>query len=158
MRWVVFAVLDAVLMVNGQESKPHGNTHKRNSATESKDAPNTAGQTVVIVNQQTPQRQNYGHTSQSPSYFHELLLPQNIPTDALVIVGIAGIVIAICTLKKIGKQVDEMGRATGVMQRQVDAQNESLRARITVGFSQNVFDMVLQDGIFCVFLETLNGP
>jgi len=44
----------------------------------------------------------------SPTYLHELLSPQNLPNIALVLVGIGGIIVAICTLKAINHQAVEM--------------------------------------------------
>src|ERR1700693_5331427 len=115
MRWIVLAVIGGAMMVYGQEAKPHSNTDKRNSATESNDAANPTGQTVVVVNQQAAQGQQNDHPAKSPSYLHELLLPPNIPNLALVLVGIGGIVIAIRTLKAVGKQIAEMRRQGEVM-------------------------------------------
>ena len=110
MKVVILAVIGAALMVSGQETKSLSNAHKRDSAAESKDATHPTGQTVVVVNQQTPQGQENNHATKSPSYLHELLQPQNIPNIALAVVGVIGIVIAIRTLKAINHQVYEMRR------------------------------------------------
>jgi hypothetical protein len=130
MKWMVLAVICADLMVNGQEAKPRSNAHKRDSTAERKDATNTAGQTVITVNQQAPQGQGNNHASKPPSYLHELLLPQNVPNLALVIVGIAGIVTAIYTLKRLGRQAVEMRLQRIEMTRQ---RHETRRQRRIMG-------------------------
>lgn len=128
MRWLAIAVIGAALMVHGQEAKPHSNANKRNSATESKDATDTAGQTVVVVNQQAPQGQQNDHAEQPRHSLHELLLPQNIPNVALVLVGIAGIVIAVRTLKALRSQAGIMRGQLEAMQGQI-AQMENSGAQ-----------------------------
>jgi hypothetical protein len=63
MKWMILAVIGAVLMLNGQEAKPHSDAGKRNSAAKGTDATDAAGQTVIVVNQQAPQRQENDHPS-----------------------------------------------------------------------------------------------
>lgn len=110
MKWLALAVIWAALMVNGQESKPHSNTHTSNSASEGKTAQDATGQQVVIVNQQAPQREQQNRPPKPPSYLSRLFSPENLPNVALVFVGIGGIVIAICTLFRINTQAIEMRR------------------------------------------------
>jgi hypothetical protein len=95
-------------MVNGQEAKPHSDAHKQNSATKSQDAVETIGQIETVVNQQTTQRQEKAHSTESPSYLSRLLSPENLPNDALVGVGVIGVVIAICTVWIIRKQTQAL--------------------------------------------------
>jgi hypothetical protein len=125
MKWVVLAIVGASLMVNGQEAKPRSNAHRRDSAAEAKDASTPTGQTVVL-NQQTPQGQESNHPAKSPSYLHELLLPQNVPSLALVFIGIAGIIAAICTMRTINHQVEEMSRQREVMFGQMRTMQEQV--------------------------------
>jgi hypothetical protein len=107
MRWIVLAVVSVALMVHGQETKSHGNDDKAGAAAKHKDTTDRGGRAVVVVNQQATQGQE--NTGSKPtSYLHELLLPQNIPNLALVVVGIAGIIVAICTLIVINKQTQAL--------------------------------------------------
>lgn len=128
MKWLLLAIVGATLVVNGQESKPHSNTHAQDTAAKSKDATSTAGQTVIVVNQQTPQGEQDNHPSKPPSYFHELLLPQNIPNLALVLVGIAGIITALLTLKVLSRQALSMRRQTTHLRRSVIEARRGVRA------------------------------
>jgi hypothetical protein len=113
MRWLIVAAISASFMVYGQEPKAHSNADKRNTASDSDHADKASSGTVIVVNQQTPHGQENDHTAKSPGYFHELLLPQNVPNVALAIVGFIGILIAICTLRIISRQ-------TNLMQSQFD--------------------------------------
>ena len=120
MKWAILAIVSAALMVNAQESKPHSSTHKEDSAAKGADATDpTAGQTVVVVNQEAAQGQESNHDRKPPSYLPELLLPPNIPNLALVIVGIAGIITALCTLKVLSRQALSMRRQTTHLRRSV---------------------------------------
>jgi hypothetical protein len=126
MRFAVLALLSASLMVNGQEAMPRGNANKRESTTKDKDASIPVGQTVVVVDQRAPQRQEDTHSNQPPSYLRELLAAQNLPNVVLVVVGFIGIVVAICTLKVIGKQVAEMRRQVDLTFGQLRAMHEQI--------------------------------
>src|ERR1700692_2329333 len=111
MRWltiVVAVLVGLAVMANGQEAKPHSDAHKRSSAGKVADAPDTVDQKVIVVNQQAPQGQVNNHASKSPSYLHELLLPQNIPNIALVI--LAGI-----TAFYVARQTRATAQATQAM-------------------------------------------
>jgi hypothetical protein len=103
MRFAWLIVTLAALMANGQESKPPA--HKGDSNAERKSTTDTAGQTVVVVNQQTPQEQD-----QPKHSYHELLSPPNIANSALALIGIVGIATAIVTLLYIRHQAIEMRR------------------------------------------------
>jgi hypothetical protein len=152
MRWIIPAIVGASLMVYGQELKPHSDTHRGPPATESQDSPSPSGRTVIVVNQQTPQRQQDDHSANPPSLFHEYLLPPNVLNLALVIVGIIGIVIAICTVRTIGKQ-------TNLMQSQFDQwvtltnwrtwkqpRNDTLRITVDL-VNPSEFPITLSEGI-----------
>ncbi|MGA7630230.1 MAG: hypothetical protein WCB11_05655, partial [Terriglobales bacterium] len=104
--WLL-AVIATALVMNGQEAKPHSDAHKGKPAAEGTDTSDT-GQTFIVVNQQAPRGQENDHPSNPPNSVHELFLIPNILTLALVIVGAAGIVIAIVSLRQINKQIAEM--------------------------------------------------
>jgi hypothetical protein len=124
-KWLLLAFFGASMMVNGQTTKPHSNTHTRNAASDHANAygsPQTrdpAERTVVVVNQQAPQGQQDDHPGKPPSYLHELLMPANLPNLLLVVVGIAGIITAICTLRVLSRQALSMRRQTTHLRRSV---------------------------------------
>jgi hypothetical protein len=150
--WAILAVIGTALMVNGQESKPHGEAHKENSATEHKDATDTTGRAVVVVNQQASQGKESNHGSKSPSYLHELLLPQNLPNIALVIV-------ASITAVFICWQARETARATEAMVRNTAAFIESQRPILATRPSGNPFADVMDRDNPRVQLALMNrGP
>jgi hypothetical protein len=120
----LIAIVGAALMANGQAARPHGDAHTKNSASKATDATDTAGQTVTVANQQAPQRMEESHAAKSPSYFSRLFAPENLPTIALVLVGFAGIVVAIRTLRTVESQAGIMRGQLGAMRGQI-AQMES---------------------------------
>jgi Co/Zn/Cd efflux system component len=85
----------------------------------------------------------------TPHYFTRLFSPENIPNIALVIVGIAGIITALCTLRILSRQ-------TTAIESQVNTQRETIRARLTIGFQDNVFDEILQNGRAVVSAKFIN--
>jgi len=119
MKYPILAVIFTTLMIYGQAANPHSDAHARNPGGASQDATDAAGQTVVVVNQQAPTRQENDHPGKPPSYFHELLA--NLPNLLLVGVGIGGIIIGVCTLKNIARQ-------TGLLVVYTAATRRSLRA------------------------------
>jgi hypothetical protein len=64
-----------------------------------------------VVNQAAPYAQNDRTTNESKSYFSRLFSPENLPNIALVVVGIGGIITAICTLRLIKTQTIDTGIA-----------------------------------------------
>ncbi|MGA8215602.1 MAG: hypothetical protein WB799_18535 [Candidatus Sulfotelmatobacter sp.] len=133
MKPLAFAIILVATMINGQEAKPHSDADRRNSAATSADAtPHTAGQTVVVVNQQPSQGQENNHSSKPPSYLHELLLPQNLPNLALVIV-------AAITAGFVCWQARETAKATKAMVGNTAAFIESQRPILAIKPSGNPF-------------------
>jgi hypothetical protein len=126
MKWVAFAFFAAALMVNGQESQPHSNTVKRDSAAHSKNATDAASQPMVVINQQTPQRQEDSHSGNPPSYLSRLFNPENLPNVALVVIGIGAIIVAFQSLKRIDKQIAEMRRQVDLTFGQLRAMHEQI--------------------------------
>jgi hypothetical protein len=111
----LLAVAFASLVIYGENPKSQSDAHKQNPA-HAIQQPDTG--TVIVVNQPAPQGPENSHATKPPSYIHELLLPQNVPNIALVIVGIVGIVAALCTLTAIKRQAHEMRRQRHEMVRQ----------------------------------------
>jgi hypothetical protein len=128
-RMAVLAIAFATVVVNGENPKAGGGTHgpeKTANATQQTDNP--AGRTVVVVNQQTPQGQEDSHSKKTPTYLSRLLAPENIPNIALVLVGIAGIITAVYTLKVLSRQAVSMRRQTTLLRRSVLWSRRSARA------------------------------
>ena len=123
MRWLVLGIIGAALVVNGQEAKPHSDTHKKTPPPKAQGATHTAARTVIVVNQDAPQGEKDNHPGKSPSYLSKLFGPENIPNIALVVVGIGGIIAALCTLRLISWQ-------TRVMVMQTKIAKTSARAAI----------------------------
>jgi len=111
MKWLVIAIVGTTLMVYGQEPKPHSNADKRHSTTESKDATNAAGQTVIVVNQQASQGQENDHPAKPPSYLSRLLSPENLPNIGLLVAAIAAFWVAIRTLNHMRESSERQLRA-----------------------------------------------
>jgi hypothetical protein len=126
MKWLVVTVIGATLMAHGQEAKPHGDAHKRNTSTESKKATDATSQTVIVVNQQQPNGEQNSHPAKLPSYLSRLFSPENLPNIALVIIGFGGIVVAIKSLRRIDIQITEMRRQVDVTLLQLRAMNEEI--------------------------------
>jgi len=119
MKWILIPIV-AILMVNGQESKPHSNADKEHAPSKRNDATDATSQTIFVINQQTPQRQENSHSAKSPSYLCRLFSPENIPNLALVLVGIGAIVVAMKSLGRIDKQIAEMKGQGSIMQGQLE--------------------------------------
>jgi hypothetical protein len=132
MRIALMAVVLAALMVYGQQSKPQSATHTQSPAEAVQEPSSAAAPSVVVKNQNTSQRQEEKHPAEPLSYLHELLLPQNLPALALVAVGIAGIWVAVCTLKDIQKQTENAGLAARAAQASANALVNAERPWIVV--------------------------
>lgn len=125
MKYFLWGLLYAVLVVNGEQPKPHSREQKQkpNSATQQTDNPAT--QTVVVVDQQTPRGQEEKHSTNPPSYLSRLFSPENLPNVALAFV-------AAITAYFIAVQARETRRATEAMQRSTRLQEIGLRQWVDV--------------------------
>lgn len=101
--FVVF--LTIVLPISGQQQspKPDGNQPNGNGTTNP--APPTHRVITCEVKQEGTTIECQWPESVPEGYFKRLFSPGNAPNIALVVVGIAGIVAALCTLKKIERQI-----------------------------------------------------
>jgi len=104
---LVILIIVVVLPIYGQEKspKPSGNeSHTQNTnkpdAIKSPASPNAG----VVINQETTSCQCDRPKENSKSYLSRLFAPENLPNIGLLFAGIGGIVIAICTLRKIERQ------------------------------------------------------
>jgi hypothetical protein len=121
MRVALVIIAFAALVVYGEEAKAKPDAHKPKPADATQQAGDNTRPPIIVVNQLDAKREADNHASEPPSYFHELLLPQNAPTLALVIVGVL-------TLGAIWYQAREMTRATKEMRKSADAAERSTRA------------------------------
>lgn len=121
MRAALIAIVFAACMVYGEKPKPQRPTHAQSSADTTKEPDRASVPSVIVVNQDAAQREKDDKPSKAPGYFHELFLPQNLPTIALVGVGIGGIWVAICTLKDIQKQTRYLRKSVIASRRNAQA-------------------------------------
>src|ERR1700688_596684 len=124
MRAIVLALAFVSSMVTGQEANPHSDAHKRNSTAKSADAPDTAGRTIIVVNQPAPQGQENSHPAKSPSYLRRLFSAENLPNIALVIA-------AAITALYVARQARETAKATSAVERNTRAFIEGQRPIIS---------------------------
>jgi hypothetical protein len=99
-------VVAVFLPVYGQEKGPQTapNANHAQNTTGPAAATAHASAPLIVVNQQTTQAQHNGAANDSKSYFSRLFSPENLPNIGLLIAGIAGIVVAIYTLRTIKEQ------------------------------------------------------
>jgi hypothetical protein len=149
MKLTVAIFVLAAILVYGKETKPHRNTDIQHTAAQDKKQPDSAGQTVIIVDQQAPQGQQDDHTHESPSYLHRLFSPENLPTIALVIVGIVGTVVALITLFHIKRQADTLDEHKTKFDELAKAANSNAQASIlqVQAMQGQITEMSIQSGL-----------
>jgi hypothetical protein len=113
-------------MVDGEEAKPKSSATQQHAAAESKDATDTAGRAIIVVNEQTPQGQQDHHPAEPPNYFSRLFAPENLPNIALVLVGLGAIAVAMGSLGRIDEQILEMRRQVDLTFGQLRATHEQI--------------------------------
>ncbi|MGB6877265.1 MAG: hypothetical protein WBD87_14660 [Candidatus Acidiferrales bacterium] len=75
-----------------------------------------------------------GACHDSDSYLCKLISPTNLPTDYLVIIGIAGVFAAVFTLKSIHHQAVQMRKQTKISKQNIELFISKERARLAVNF------------------------
>lgn len=94
------------LVVHGQEKAPEA---KKNQESTQPPAPSNATNTPsIVVNKQTTYEQGDGAEKKPKGYFARLISPENVPNIGLLVVGVIGIIIAICSLRAIQRQILQM--------------------------------------------------
>ncbi|HEV2379193.1 MAG TPA: hypothetical protein VG206_05280 [Terriglobia bacterium] len=106
MRIIIAAFVFAALVVYGEKAKAQSKASEHNSAAAKQQSDGTGTGTVIVVNQQTTKGEEQRHEAKAPSYHHELLLPQNLPNLALVMIGIFAVAMAYHTLRALKRQID----------------------------------------------------
>jgi len=132
MKYLALAVLLAVLQTPPSVPRP-SNPHDNNPAHATRQADGTASQTVVVANQRAPNRDENRSTTPPEGYFKRLSSPEILPQVILCAVGIAGVIIATCTLGKIATQAREMRHQRIVMRGQLGTMRRQLREMQAAG-------------------------
>lgn len=125
-------ILATVLPIYGQEKSPQSAPNKNYANDVKKREPQTAPASptpqVNVINQQASAAQEYGAKNHADSYLRRLFSPENLPSIGLLIAGIAGIVVAICTLKIIERQTGHIARQARSMRYQTTILRNSAEA------------------------------
>jgi hypothetical protein len=100
--------LACILPIYGQQEGAKSSTQKGNPAKPTNPNPPTAPSITNVINQQATDSQKQNPDDHPKKYLARLLSAENLPNDLLVLVGVIATVIAICTLKNIGRQTDHM--------------------------------------------------
>jgi hypothetical protein len=133
LRWGIFAVGFAlVLPIHGQKKGAEPNADERNATAKKKTLAPLIPSVVNVINQEASHQQADGATDHPKGYFERLFSPENLPNIGLFFVGLAGIIIAICTLRKIRNQADLMERQAKIMDRQADLMAASMTQWVSV--------------------------
>src|ERR1700733_7716506 len=98
-------LLTGVPVVDGQEIGSPSAAHKNNTKDTKQDSGQSASSTVIVVKQESPANQGDGSAKNPKEYFTRLFTtPENFPNIVLVLAGIAGIWIGVCTLRTLKRQ------------------------------------------------------
>ena len=92
----------------GQQSSSKAATQQNNANKPVAEAPQPVQ--AVTINEQQPEKSSQnanGSTNHAKSYL-DMLSPENLPTTILALVGVVGIIVAVCTLKAIQVQAGLM--------------------------------------------------
>jgi hypothetical protein len=128
-RLVVYALLIFAVQGQPERPKPSSNkTHPQGSSNPMPHTPSTASAgRAVVVDQQAPQAQESRPTNQPQSYLKRLLAAENLPSLILSLIGIVGVIVAICTLGSINQQAREMRHQRILMRGQLGAMRRQTR-------------------------------
>lgn len=97
--------------------KPDGTTRKHNSAPKDQSSPS-----VTFVDNRTAAPEENRAQQQSPNWY-----ATSAPAEwALFVAGTVGVIVALCTLKAINRQVDKMGRQEELIFEQIKAMHKQI--------------------------------
>jgi hypothetical protein len=119
-------VIMLALPIYGQKESPEPNSNEGHAQEAKK--PNPAPSPIpadapIVINQETTNTQNNGAESHTKGYLSRLLAPENLPNVGLFVIGFGGIIIAICSLRKIERQIATAERSVTTGVRQFAAEN-----------------------------------
>lgn len=122
-------VLACSQVVHGQsKSSPTGRDVSHTQNAKKPETASSPSNTAVVVKQETASTQGEGTKNGSKSYFARLFAPENLPNIALFVVGVGGIIVAVCTLKIIQRQTEHIARQARSMRYQTTILRESAAA------------------------------
>jgi hypothetical protein len=97
------AFLAVIIPIYGQDKRPQPDSNKGQSKQKPREtAPQASASSPTV--QQTPHEENKDNSKAADSYFIRLFAPENLPNIGLFLAGVAGIWVAIRTLKAIETQ------------------------------------------------------
>jgi hypothetical protein len=154
---IAFAVYHVAVPIKGQTPENDSGAYGQHGA-------NTNAVNIDTVNvdklnvrqQQESAKKSDRNGEKPPSYLHRLVEPEALPNTILCLVGIAGVFGAMFTLRAMKEQAGLMDRQVKVMEGQLEAQMESLRARLTIGFTENPFKRIVEGKMPLIIAKFIN--
>lgn len=131
---LVAAICCVIIPVNGQQGTTKSNANQKSSAKTQTPANSTIDVDTVNVNklnvtQQANAPDKAGqNANKSPSYLRRLIAPESLPNLILCIVGIAGVIVAICTVKYIAAQARLVRHQNAILHHQTRANIRAAKA------------------------------
>lgn len=135
---LVATICCILVPVNGQKATAKPNTNQQAPAKAQAPANKPINIDTVNVDKlniaEQPNAPNKadGNANKPPSYLRRLIAPENLPNLVLCIIGIAGVIAAICTLRTIGRQTAATERAAEATRKSVELQEVALRQWVTI--------------------------
>ena len=138
MRLRIFPLMLAVFLlpIYGQEkgSQPSANQESAKTAKQPapQPPPSSPASQINVINQEAPKQQG-GRAADNPKgYLSRLFSPENLPSIGLFLAGVAGIFVALSTLKVLSRQARSMRRQTRVLRLNAQALINSERPWVVV--------------------------
>lgn len=120
-----------VVPIQGQSETKNSDREKANPANTIQSAHEETRAAVGIVDQQTSNNQSDRAPNQSQGYFSRLFSAENLPNLILCLVGIAGVRVAVKTLKHIQKQTNILVEYNKATRDSADAALLNAKAAVT---------------------------
>jgi len=116
----IILLLGCPVVYGQKKGSPPTRDAKDSQNAESPRVKANASSTIVVIQQKTTGQQNERTADDSQGYFACLFSPENLPNIGLFLAGIAGIIVAVCTLKNIQKQTNATEKAAGAAKDNAD--------------------------------------
>src|SRR5438105_1789589 len=101
---MVAVVSIVIVPIEGQTNSPKTGSNQPQAAAPKKPEAQPSPPAINVINEQATAQQGNGAKAESKGYFKRLIAPENLPTLILCVIGIAGIFVAVCTLRDIQRQ------------------------------------------------------
>ena len=108
MQLALVSIAFVTLVMYGEKPKVQSDAHEHSPANAVQEPSGQTSPAVIVVNQDHSERKSNDHPNKPPNYLSRLFGPENLPNIALVGVGIAGIIMALCTLSVLRRQTDDI--------------------------------------------------